>query len=203
MPVRFNFRKEKIVTDPTFFMFEEFVNIWNWDKSDEKDKANKLLYFVFLLCDLTEVNPLKDVPAEKKEEEALHRVYKNKDHKFKKKEYELVKAAIDCYIEYNEMAEERILTAFDNKAAQLRKVLKDTEFETYENIADGVSSFVSNSDIITKGLKDLDSVKKLKAAVVAAIKKDALSQRVRGQVSLSPLAKGNIELPDFSNLFST
>ena len=28
-----------------------------------------------------------------------------------------------------------------------------------------------------------------------------MSQRVRGQKTLSPLSKGNIELPDFANMF--
>jgi hypothetical protein len=199
---QFTFRKEKIVTDAVFFMFDEFVNIWKWDKSKDKKKAHKMFYFIFLLCDLTEKNPLKDTPAHKKEEEALHRVYRSREHTFTKKELELLKPAVDCYIKYNEMSEERILFSFDKKAEQLRTVLEDTDFETYENIVDGVSSFVSNSDIITSGLKELDAVKKLKASVVASIKKDAMSQKVRGQQTLSPLSKGSIELPDFSNIFS-
>jgi hypothetical protein len=202
MPVRFNFRKEKIVTDPTFFMFKEFVDIWEWDEEDGKPKANKLFYFIFLLCDLTETNPLRDTPANKKEEEALHRVYKNRKYKFPEEEYNLLKPAIDCYIKYNEMSEERILHSFDIEAESLRDVLEDTAFETVENIKDGVTSFTSNSDIITKGLKELDSVKKLKASVIAAIRKDAMSQTVRGKQTLSPLSKGSIELPDFANLFS-
>jgi len=201
MPIRFNFRKEKLVTDPTFFMFKEFVDIWNWDEEDGKPRANKLFYFIFLLCDLTETNPLKDTPANKKEQESLHRVYKDRKYRFSDEEYNLLKPAIDCYIKYNEMCEERILHSFDKEAEQLRAVLEDTEFETVENEKDGVTSFASNSEIITTGLKELDSVKKLKAAVIASIKKDAMSQRVRGQKTLSPLSKGNIELPDFANMF--
>lgn len=202
MPIRFDFRKEKIITDPVFFMFDEFKNIWNLDNSDDKDKANKLLYFIFLLCDLTEKNPLKDTPADKKESEALHMVFKDRSHTFTKKELNLLEPAINCYIKYNEMVEERLLLVFDEKAEELREVLETTEFETCENDVDGVLSFVSNSDIITNGLKELDSVKKLKASVIAAIKKDAMSQRVRGKATLSPLSKGNIELPDFANIFT-
>lgn len=202
MAIKFNFRKEKIVTDASFFMFSEFKNLWGWDKSKDKKKANKMFYFLFLLCDLTETNPLKDTPASRKEEEALYRTYKNRAHTFTKKELELLEPAIKCYIKYNEMPEERILSVFDNKSDQLRKILSDTGFETVENICDGVSSFVSNSEIITGGLKELDHVKTLKASVIAAIKKDAMSQKIRGQVVLSPLSKGNIALASFSEMFS-
>ena len=202
MPVKFKFRKEKIIIDPVFFMFHEFTGIWNWDKSKGKDKANKLFYFIFFLCDLTEENNFRDIPAEKREKEVLYRVYKDRGHVFPKKEYELLSKAIKCYIENNETSDERILTAFDSKSEEQRKLLEDTKFETIENEVDGVSSFVSNSDIITSGLKELDYVKKQKSAVIASIKKDAMSQRVRGKMVLSPLSKGSIELPDFSVLFA-
>jgi hypothetical protein len=201
--VRFNFRKEKIVVDATFYMFDEFVQLWEWDKSKDKAKANKLLYFIFLLCDLTETNSLKDIPAEKREVEALYRVFKSRTHSFTTKELSLLTPAIECYIENNEMPEERILMAFDEKADELRDLLERTKFETIENKSDGVSTFSSNSEIITKGLKELDIVKKLKASVVSAIKKDAMSQKVRGQQQLSPLSKGVIELPDFKQLFKS
>lgn len=192
--IKFNFRKEKIVTSPQFYLFKEFVAIWKFDRSNEKLKANKLLYFIFLLCDISEDNPLRDVDSAKREEESLFRAYGNKKHKFTKRERELLEPAVKCYIRYNITAEERILELFDVKAKELRQVLEDTIPETCENIQSGVTSFVSNSSIITNALKELDFVKRQKIGVIAAIRKEAITNRVRGQVSLSPLSKGNIPL---------
>ena len=164
--IRFEFRKERIVITPQFFLFEEFVAIWKSDRKPDKPRANKLLFFIFLLCDLTEDNPLRDVPSEVKEEEALYRAYGNKKHNFSKRDVELLIPAVVCYIKYNKTSEERILEAFDKKAIELRDALEVVKPENYENYKDGVTTFVSNSSIITKGLKDLDIVKKLKMNVI-------------------------------------
>lgn len=199
MSLAFNIRKERIVTDPKFFLFKAFTDIWEWDKSENKDKAHKMLRFVYLLCDITEECPLKDVPVSKREAEALFHAYKDKSYKFTKIERELVSAAIDTYIKYNESAEERLLSEFDWKAEELRNKLEETMPEAETNIINGVTSFVSNSEIITKALKELDSVKKSKIAVISAIKREALSQRVRGAAALSPNSRGLITMPSLAD----
>lgn len=199
MAVVFEIKKEKIVTDAKFFLFKPFVNIWEWDRSETKDKAHKMLRFIFLLCDITEECQLKDVATQKREAEALFVAYKDKDYKFTKKERELVEAGIACYIKYNESAEERLLDEFDKKAEELRSRLEDTTPEALNNVNKGVTTFVSNSDIITKALKELDNVKKSKISVISAIKREALSQRVRGAAALSPNARGLITMPKWSN----
>jgi hypothetical protein len=198
MAYSFIIRKEKIVTDERFFLFKPFVDIWEWDKTDDKEKAHKMLRFIYLLCDITEECPLKDVPSQKRESEALFHAYKDKEYKFTKKEHELVTAGISCYIKYNESAEERLLSEFDNKAEELRSKVEETMPETLENFKNGVISFVSNSEIITRALKELDSVKKSKIAVIGAIKREALSQRVRGAAALSPNARGLIRTPSIA-----
>lgn len=201
MAIKFNIQKERIITDPFFFLFKEFTDIWKHDKSTNKVKANKLFYFVFLLCDLTEDNPLRDVDAERKEVESKFRVFGNKNHTFSKRERTLLGAAVDCYIKYSKTAEERILESFDQKAEELRDLLDKTKPETAENSKDGVTAFVTNTDIITRGLKELDLVKKQKINVISAVRKAAMTQRVRGQVTLSPLSKGNITLPSEVELY--
>jgi hypothetical protein len=199
MGVSFTIRKERVITDEKFFLFKPFVDIWEWDKSEDKDKANKMLRFIYLLCDITEECPLKDVPTQKREAEALFHAYKDKDYKFTKKERELVEAGIECYIKYNETAEERLLGEFDNKAEELRAKLEETMPETVENFKNDVTTFVSNSEIITRALKELDSVKKSKIAVISAIKREALSQRVRGAAALSPNSRGLITTPSLAD----
>ena len=199
MSLTFTLRKERIITEPKYFLFKSFTDIWKWDKTENKDKAHKMLRFIFLLCDITEECPLKDVPEEKRESEALFHAYKDKEYKFTKKERELVSAGIETYIKYNESAEERLLGEFDNKADELRDKLEETMPETAENKNSGVISFVSNSDIITKALKELDTVKKSKINVISAIKREAMSQRVRGAASLSPNARGLLTMPSMAD----
>jgi len=201
MALKFNIRKEKIVTDANFYLFEEFVDIWKHDRDVNKRAAHKMLYFIFLLCDLSEDNPLRDVAAEHKEKEALFRVYGAKEHKFTKKERELLQRGVDTYIKYSKTAEERILELFDVKAEELRLVLENTKPETIENERDGVTTFVTNTGIITKGLKELDFVKKQKINVISAIRNEAMTQKVRGKIILSPLSKGNITIPAEHELY--
>lgn len=199
MAIVFEIKKERVVTDPKFFLFRPFVDIWEWDTTENKDKAHKMLRFIYLLCDISEECPLKDTPAQKRESEALFHAYKDKDYKFTKKERELVEAGVSCYIKFNESAEERLLDEFDKKAEELRSKLEDTTPEALQNTNKGVTTFVSNSDIITKALKELDNVKKSKISVISAIKREALTQRVRGAAALSPNSRGLINMPSWVN----
>lgn len=195
MALTFEIRKERVVLKPEFYLFKEFTDILDWDKSPAKVRAHKMLRFIYLLCDITEDCPLKDVAATKRESDALFYAYNSRDYAFTRKELELVNAGIACYKKYSENAEERLLNEFDEKTASLRVALEKTMPETVKNSLNGVVTFTSNSDIITKALKELDSVKRMKGTVIAAIKKDAMTQRVRGQVVLSPLSKGLVDLP--------
>lgn len=198
MAVVFEFKKERIITDTKFFLIKAFRDIWNWDRSESKDKANNMLRFIYLLCDINEECPLKDVPSNKRESEALFHAYKDKNYQFTKKERALVEAGIASYVKFNESAEERLLHEFDRKAEELRNKLEDTMPETVTNIKMGVTTFVSNSDIITEALKELDNVKKSKISVISSIKREALTQKVRGKAALSPNSRGLISLPSLA-----
>lgn len=194
MAYQFEFRDEKIVTDFRFFMFKEFTDIWTKDKSKDKLNANKMLYFIFLLCDIGKENPLKDVKVEKRETEAKFRAYRDRNKNFIMKDRDLLEPAIKIYTELNMTAEERLLEAFDKKAIQLSATLEATLPETVTNLDNGVVSFVSNSKIITDALSKLSKIRTNREKIVAAIKKKAISQKVRGGLKLSPLVRGLLKL---------
>lgn len=202
MALQFKFRKEKIILDAKFFMFKEFVDIWEWDKTKSKDKANPMLYFIWMLCDLGEENPIRDYPPDSKYEEAMRYAYGINKTSFTKKELSLLEPAVECYKRYNNSAEERISIVFDDKSDEIRDMLEDQipTTETYTQF--GVTKFVSNAEIITGALTELKNIRLNKAQVIAAIKKEAMSNKVRGQVYLTPLSKGVIPLPDFSSIKS-
>lgn len=193
MALIFEFRKEEIVIDAKFLMFKEFTNVWNYDKTKTKKKSHSLLFFVYLLCDLTQENPLRDVDPDKRETEAKFRAFKDKNKKFTDKEYELLKDAVKRYIKLNTTPEERLLNAFDKKAEELSTKLASVVPETETNTDNGVVSFVSNSDIITDALTKLSIIRKNREALVSMIKNEAMSSKIRGQVSLSPLVRGLIQ----------
>jgi len=194
MAFKFKFRNERIILDETFFMFQEFIDIWKSDKSEDKSKANAMLRFISLLCDIADDNPLKDVHEDKKEEEALFRAFKSRTKVFTKKEYDLIQPAILKYTKLNLRAEEVLLGVFDEKSEQIISILEKTNPETCTNVDNGVVTFVSNSKILTDTLSKLSTIRKNRESIVASIKNEAMSERVRGAMSLSPLDQGLIKI---------
>lgn len=194
---KFTFRQDKIVLDYKFYLFKEFVDIWKHDKTKSKNKANSMLHFVFLMADITEDNPLRDAPPEKREEEAKFRAFKRKDKKFSDKELELLSAAIDKYAYLNTSPDERMLQVFDEKIKEITDLLENTKPETIKNVENGVVTFASNSKIITDGLSKISKIRKTRAQILSSIKNEAVSQKIRGQLALSPLVKGLLNVNQF------
>ena len=191
---KLNFRKERVVLDYKFFLFKEFVDIWKYDRTKTKNKANQLLYFVYLMADINEENPLRDVPASKREEESKFRAFKKRDKVFTDKEEQLLSAAIKKYTYLNTTPEERMLYTFDRKIKELVDLLESTTPETVTNVENGVVSYASNSKIIADSLSKISKIRKIREKILLAIKKEAVSQKIRGQLSLSPLVRGLIEI---------
>jgi len=175
-------------------MFKEFVDIWNNDRSKSKVKANRMLAFIFYLCDITEENPLRDVAASEKESEAMFRAFHVRSKKFVKKEEHLLEQGIKLYINLNMTPEERLLHTFDDKAKELSQVLELTVPETVTNVENGVVSFASNSKIITNALSKLSKIRSNREKIVSYIRKETITSRVRGDLALSPLVRGLIQL---------
>ncbi len=196
MALKFEFIKEKIQLTAAIMLFDEFTDILNWDKSTAKLKANKLFSFVFYMCDLTEDNPCASRKAEDIETEAKFLAFHNKQYEFSKKEFTLVQKAMHRYTRCNTTAEERIIEAFDIASEKLLDKLNTTSPKVVKNEKDGTISYATNVPIITTGLTQLDDIKKRKLAIIASIKNQAVSNRVRGKITLSPLSKGIISLPD-------
>lgn len=194
MAYQFEFRNEKIVTDFRFYMFKEFTDIWNRDKSKDKLNANRMLYFVFLLCDIGEDNPIRDVDVTKKESEAKFRAFRDSNRQFTANERDLLEPAVKLYTELNMSVEERLLVSFDRKAEELRKTLDDTTPETVTNEENGVVAYVSNSKIITEALSKLSKIRMNREKIVSSIKKQSISLKVRGGLALSPLVRGLLKV---------
>jgi len=194
MALKFTFEKERIVLDTKFYMVPEFVAIWTHDKSRKKDKAHKLLFFIFLLCDATIDNPLMRIPPAERETEAKFKAFHNKSKEFTDEELALVLPAVDMYVELNRSIEERVLDAFDRKAAELSQVLEHALPEAVENEEDGVVTFATNTKLIAAALTKLAAIRKHRSSILSLLRNEAMTERIRGQLTLSPLVKGQIKI---------
>ena len=194
MALQFEFEREQIRTDIKFFMVDEFVSIWTSDKSAKKTKANKLLYFIFLLCDATIDNPLMNTAPSLRQKEALFKAFHDRDKKFTAKELKLLAPAIEMYMELNMSVEERVLQAFDRKAEELSEMLDKAAPETVENNDEGVTTFATNTKLIATSLTKLAAIRKHRSSILALLRNEAMTERIRGQLLLSPLVKGQLKL---------
>lgn len=194
--IKFNIVKERIVIDPQFLMCEEFVNIWNFDKTKNKKKAHELLRFVFHFCDLSESNPIKDTPASKRQAEAKYIVYSDRDHAFTDAEWELLQPAIHRYNEYNVTADERMFETINKKIDQMREFLDGIIFEQVRNVNPTTEAvtFTDNVSGVAKIIKDLDGMSEAKMKLVSRIKSDTTGNKVRGDLKRSAHAKGKFKV---------
>jgi hypothetical protein len=200
--LKFKFRKEKLILTPQIMLFKEFSTIFEHDKTADQTKANNMMKYVFYMCDLSEDNPHRDA-GERKHDDSMKAAFGSRSKiALTKVDKERMEKAMQCYIKYNETAEERLLKTFDETAYALRAELDDTIPETVENEKDGVITFVSNSQLISLGLSELNDIKTKRELIVAAVRREAMSTKIRGQAKLSPLSKGEIELVAHSDAIS-
>ncbi len=192
--VEFTFIKNKLQITPCIILFKEFSDILKW--GEKSGKADTLSKYVYHMCDLSEDNPTAQLPPSGKDADAKFRAFHNKDHKFSKKEQQLVDNAIYRYLKINSTASIRTLNRFDTKSEELIQVLNDETPTIVENKKDGVITYASNVQIITKGLTELDDIRKRRLSVLAFIKKQAVNTRVRGKITLSPMSKGMLKVPE-------
>jgi hypothetical protein len=193
--IKFNIVKEKIIIDPQFLMCPEFVNIWDSDKSKVKKKATQLLRFVFHFCDLSVDNPIKDTPANKRQEEAKFIVYSDRTHSFSNEEWELLEPAIKRYNEYNISADERMFETINKKIDDMREFLDGIVFEQVRNEStSGVITWTDNVTGVAKIIKDLDGMSEARNKIVSRIKSDTTGKKIRGGLKRSAHAQGKLKV---------
>lgn len=194
--IKFTMKEGRLQMEHTFLMVPEFVDIWEWDKTKDKKKAHKLLFYVYLMCDLNEECPTKDLNLSNKDQQCRFLVFKDKGYQFKDDELVLVSKAIEAYILLNEIPEERMLRTYDEKMDQLRELLGDTLPVIRENTNEntGMINFTTNVDIINKALKEVSNLVKAKHDLREAVLAGRGAGHVRGKVKLSPRDKRKLTI---------
>ena len=105
--VKFEFnQKDELIISYQIKVFDEFTDIL--DQVKPRKKANQLLHYIYLFCDRSGKNALRDLDTAVKEEQCRWRAFKKKDVVFSEKEQQLVDAAISVYKTHNENSKDRI-----------------------------------------------------------------------------------------------
>jgi len=192
--LKFIVHNGKVCLDPAIMLLEEFSDILAYGKKKKnEDLSNRMLLYIFLCCDLTDDNFLRDVDYRLKPEQAISRAFSGTIKKFSEVESTLIDAGIDAYNFFNETSAERAIMTVDKKIDEARTMLDATEIEIVRNIKDnGEVTFVSNETILFKIAENIGKLMTLKLAVSAAAKKMENTGRVRGGKGSSLLERGNL-----------
>ena len=184
MPIKLNFKEDRIQIDVNFLQLEEFVNIKKYyDEQKNKKKMDQVFLYMYYMYSLDEENAFRDLDGEMKKEQALYRVWKKrlKEPPFDKKEKELFDKAVDAFILFSSTEEERAVEELNRKMEQMRKTIKETTPKIMEQINPntGVTSFVSNMDILNKAIEKLPAILETKEKLIASMKRQNMNTRNR------------------------
>jgi hypothetical protein len=165
----------------------------------DEDLFDKLCIFIFLLCDLSNDNPLVDRPYNTRREEALDVAFQQDLQRFTAiKDANVIlrdniNKCIDIYLKNVNTDEQKDIATYSKKMDQfrvmlqgMRPVIEKNVHEITENI-----SYSTNMEIINSVLGDIVSLIQAKSSMVALHTTGIVPKHLRG--GLSPLAKGKVE----------
>lgn len=191
--LKFITKGDSVIVDKNILLIEEFTNILEYyKKAKNPDKGLKTLFYIYLCCDMSDENFMKDLDFRQKPQQAALRCFGDKNYKFSEKEKELIGAAFDAYNFFNETAGERAELAIDKKIDEARSTLESTELVIVrnENAANGTTTFASNNKILSEIAKDIDNLMSLKLKIRETTSKIKSTGRVRGDKGSSLIERG-------------
>ena len=182
--------KNGTVVDPESLGYKEFKDVLKKDN----DIGNKILLYVFLLCDLSYSNPLRDVVYLHRQEEAKLIAFDSPTYDIEKELgadwNKLTVDAIRCYNKNIVTEDEKDIYAYDKKMDEFRFMLLETTPRIEKNEGIDSISYTTNIDIINNVLEDIVSLIQTKASIVSMIVQGTVPKHLRG--GLSPLTAGKI-----------
>jgi len=183
MPIKLDFKDDRLIVNVNFLQIEEFVDVKE-HYGKKKDKLDKFFLCIYFMFSLDEENAFRDLDGSMKKEQIIYRIWKSRDANppFDKKEKELYEKAADAYILHSSTEEERAVEELNRKMEQLRNTIKETTPKIMEQMhpTTGVTSFVTNIDIINKAIKELPTILEVKEKLIASMKRQSINTRNRG-----------------------
>jgi hypothetical protein len=193
--------KGVVIVDPDSIVEAELKRLLNEIKTIVQDEKvyDQICIFIFLLCDLSNDNPLVDRPYNTRREEALDVAFGSTLEAFKTRLAssdilrDLINKCIDIYIKDVNTDEQKDVATYSKKMDQFRVMLHGMKptIEKNTNERTGMISYSTNMDIINSVLSDIVSLIQAKASMIALHTTGIIPKHLRG--GLSPLAKGKVE----------
>ena len=183
MPIKLNFKEDKLIIDVNFIQLEEFMDVKN-HYGDDKAKLDKMFLYIYYMYSLDEENDFRDLDSRVKGEQAVYRIWKKRVAfpPFSKKEKELLTKAADTYVMFSSTEEERMVNEIDRKIEQIRKTVKETEPRIIEqtNEKTGEIKFSTNMEILNKAINSIPTILETKEKLISSMKKQSFNTRNRG-----------------------
>ena len=159
---------------------------------------NRVCIFIFLLCDLSNDNPLVDRPWNTRREEALSVAFGDDLTEFitlkdsNEKIRDLINRSIEIYIKNVNTDEQKDIATYSKKMDQFRVMLHEMKPVIAKNINEWNEkiTYSTNMEIINSVLGDIVSLIQAKASMIALHTTGMIPKHLRG--GLSPLAQGGI-----------
>lgn len=188
--MKFMLYKNRTTVDPSSLEYKEFSDILKKDS----EIGNKILLYVYLLCDLSHNNPIRDVTYLHRQEEAKLIAFDSNVYDIERElgtEWnKLTIDAIRCYNKNIVTEDEKDIYAYDKKMDQFRFMLLETTPRIERNDTGDSISYTTNIDIINNVLEDIVSLIQTKASIVSMIVQGSVPKHLRG--GISPLTSGKI-----------
>lgn len=158
----FDIKNDKIVLDPSKLIIPEFKKIWDSDKTKTKEKAEKLLTYIYFLCDYN--SPYSIYPLYERKERLIQDFLKKDTTSLESK---MVKDAIQKYKEFQETPSMKLLESAKIACGKLSDYFTTLDFKEMDDTGrpvyqakDVASNLKAVGGIIESLNKTEDQVKK-------------------------------------------
>ena len=193
MPIKLNFKEDRLIIDVNFISLDEFMVIKE-HYGTNKQKLDRMFLYMFYMYSLDESNIFRDLDNRLKKEQAIYRIWKKREKEppFNSKELTLFDEAVDAYILFSSTEEERMISEIDRKIEQIRKTVKETKPRIIEQVNDktGEVKFATNMEILNKAINSIPVILETKEKLISSMKKQSFSTRNRGGKQTSFREKG-------------
>lgn len=199
--LKFILDKHRVTVDPISLTIEPLREIWNSDKSKNKEEAIKLLTYIHICAQIDEGAPFAKADPTEVNTLARREIYGSYEHEFKGKFNEkYLEEAITKYQIAYDTPEQASVRAFDKKIYEINRLIDNTKIEIEKVAVRGGVDYVSNFPILNKMMQDMTKINAAREALKNAIMKQNSTGAVRGQRQVSFLEKRRAEINKVSRV---
>lgn len=193
--LKFVLDKHRVVVDPISLVLEPLRDIWNADKSKNKDEAIKTLTYIHICSQIDENAPFAKADPTEVSALARRELYGDYTYTFKGKfnEKYLDEAVVKYQLAFD-TPEQASVRAFDKKIYEINRLIDSTQIEIEKVAVRGGVDYVSNFAILNKMMQDMTKINAAREALKNSIMKQNSTGAVRGQRQVSFLEKRRAEM---------